>query len=67
VGYEGIDCIIQSGGSGAGGALSTTHDIITVYSMSFTRACNVSKECGPMITSQILEVVIHRVNLSTFH
>ena len=45
---------IQSGGSGAGGAggaLSTTHDIITVYFIPITRACNVFKKCGPMITS----------------
>jgi hypothetical protein len=41
-----------SGAGGACGALSTTHDIITVYFMSFTRACNVFKECGPMMTSQ---------------
>jgi hypothetical protein len=32
---------IQSGGSGTGGALS----------LLIIRACNVFKECGPMITS----------------
>jgi hypothetical protein len=34
---------IGKSGSGAGGALSTAHDIITVYFISITRACNVLK------------------------
>jgi hypothetical protein len=36
-----------SGPGGAGGALSTTHDVVTGYHIiPITRACNVFKECG---------------------
>jgi hypothetical protein len=36
-----------SGAGGAGGALSTTHVVVTGYHIiPITRACNVFKECG---------------------
>jgi hypothetical protein len=41
---------IGKGGSGAGGALEL-HPLRHQDIISITRACNVFKECGPMITS----------------
>jgi hypothetical protein len=46
-GFLNLVSSIWKRGSGAGGALSTTHDVVTGYHIiSITRACNVFKECG---------------------
>ena len=44
---------IQKGGSRPGGALSTTLTSSGYHIILIIRACNVFKECGPMITSML--------------